>query len=158
MKFIADGMLGKLARWLRMLGQDVKYSNSFEDDKLIAIAQEEHRVLLTRDLELYRRAIAKGLVAFYVEGQTEAARLSELAKRFNIPLAIDMTRSRCPKCNTKIQPVPKEALVGKVEKNTFDYYEEFWRCPNCGNIYWQGAHWARIRTTLEEARKLKAQF
>ncbi|MGB9914491.1 MAG: Mut7-C RNAse domain-containing protein [Candidatus Bathyarchaeales archaeon] len=155
MKFIADGMLGKLARWLRMLGQDVKYSNHFEDDELVAIAKKERRVLLTRDMELYQRAIAKGLDAFYVEGQTEAARLSALAKRFDIPLEIDMARSRCPKCNAKIQPVPKESLVDKVEKNTFLHYDEFWECPNCGSVYWQGAHWSRIRATLEEARKLK---
>lgn len=155
MKFIADGMLGKLTRWLRMLGQDVKYSNQFEDDELITLAKEEQRVLLTRDMELYQRAISKGVEAFYVEGQTEAARLSELSKRFDIPLRIDMARSRCPKCNAKIQPSPKEALVGKVEKNTFAYYDDFWECPDCGSVYWQGAHWSRIRATLEEAKKLR---
>jgi hypothetical protein len=46
---------------------------------------------------------------------------------------------------------PKEKLAGKVEKNTFTYYSDFWKCPRCGQIYWQGAHWERIRATLEEA-------
>ena len=158
MKFIADGMLGKLTRWLRMLGQDVKYSNQFEDAELIVTANKEHRVLLTRDLELYQRAIAKGVDAFYVEGQTEAEKLSELAKRFDIPLTIDLKRSRCPRCNTKIRPTPKEKLAGKVEKNTFIYYDEFWKCPKCGHIYWQGAHWGRIRATLEKAKKFREKF
>jgi len=152
-KFIADGMLGKLTRWLRMLGQDVKYSTQFEDDELIVTAKKEHRVLLTRDAELYQRAVAKGIDAFYVDGRTEPERLAELAERFDFPLAIDLKRSRCPRCNTKIRSTPKDKLAGKVEKNTFTYYDEFWKCPKCGNIYWQGAHWISIRATLEEAEK-----
>ncbi len=158
MKFIADGMLGKLTRWLRMLGQDVKYSNQFEDEELIMTAKKEHRVLLTRDMELYQRAAAKGVDAFYIEGQTEVEKLAELAKRFDFPLTIDLKRSRCPRCNTKIRPTPKEKLTGKVEKNTFIYYDEFWKCPKCGHIYWQGAHWGRIRATLEKAKKIREKF
>jgi uncharacterized protein with PIN domain len=46
-----------------------------------------------------------------------------------------------------------------VEKNTFTYYDDFWKCPKCGHIYWQGAHWGRIRATLEEAEEnLKKKF
>jgi len=150
-KFIADGMLGKLTRWLRMLGQDVKYSNKLDDAALLYIAKKERRVLLTRDLELYQRAIAKGIDAFYVEGKTEAERLSTLARRFNTPVVIDLKNSRCPLCNTKLRSARKEELADKVEKNTFTYYNDFWKCPKCGQIYWQGAHWERIRATLEEA-------
>jgi uncharacterized protein with PIN domain len=152
-KFIADGMLGKLTRWLRMLGHDVKYSNKLNDAELAVIAKKERRILLTKDLELYQRAIAKGIDAFYVEGLTEAERLAELAKRFNIALVIDLKNSRCPRCNSKLRSTPKEKLAGKVEKNTFTYYDEFWKCPKCGHIYWQGAHWGRIRATLAEAEE-----
>jgi len=74
-KFIADGMLGKLTRWLRMLGQDVTYSAQFEDEELIVTAKKEHRVLLTRDSELYQRAVAKGVDAFCVDGRTEPEKL-----------------------------------------------------------------------------------
>jgi uncharacterized protein with PIN domain len=154
-KFIADGMLGKLARWLRMLGQDVTYSTQLEDAELLAIAEQERRILLTRDSELYQRATAKGIAAFYVEGQTEAEKLAELAGRFGFPLTIDLMRSRCPKCNAEIRLTPKETLSGKVEKNTFTYYAEFWKCSDCGRVYWQGAHWDGIRATLEEAKKIK---
>jgi uncharacterized protein with PIN domain len=154
-KFIADGMLGKLTRWLRMLGQDVKYSTQFEDAELIEMAEKEHRILLTRDSELHQRAIAKGIDAFYVKGRTEAEKLAELAERFAFPLTIDLQRSRCPRCNAKIRLTPKGKLAGKVEKNTFIYYDEFWKCPECGQIYWQGAHWEGISATLEEAKKIK---
>jgi uncharacterized protein with PIN domain len=154
-KFIADGMLGKLTRWLRMLGQDVTYSTQFEDDELMARAEQECRVLLTRDAELYKRALSRGIKAFYVEGRTEAEKIAELAERFDFSLTIDMNRSRCPRCNAKILLTPKKQLADKVEKNTFTYYSEFWKCPNCGHIYWQGAHWKGIRATLEEAKKIK---
>ena len=112
MKFIADGMLGKLTRWLRMLGQDVTYSTQLDDAELLAVAEEEQRVLLTRDLELCQRATAKGVDAFYVEGRTEAEKLAELAGRFGFPLTIDLARSRCPKCNAIIRLTPKEARAG----------------------------------------------
>jgi uncharacterized protein with PIN domain len=152
-KFIADGMLGKLARWLRMMGHDVRYSTAFEDDDLLALAKKERRIILTRDLELYQRAVAKGVGALYVEGKTEAERLAELAKRFGVPLRINLEESRCPNCNTKLRSTPKEKIAGKVEKNTYLHYDEFWRCPRCGQVYWQGAHWGRIRITLQEAEE-----
>jgi len=154
-KFIADGMLGKLTRWLRILGQDVTYSNQFEDAELIAMAEKGRRILLTRDSGLYQRAIGKGIDTFYVEGRTEAEKLAELAKRFDFHLTIDLKRSRCPRCNAKIRLTPKKKLVGKVEKNTFIYYDEFWKCSKCGHIYWQGAHWNGIHATIEEAKKIK---
>jgi len=152
--FIVDAMLGKLTRWLRMMGHDAKYSTQIGDAELLATAKNEDRVLLTRDLSLYQQAIARGLSAFYVEGTTEAERLAELARRFGIALIIDLEKSRCPHCNTKLQSVPKEEIEQKVEENTLKYYTAFWSCTNCGSIYWQGAHWKKIRATLEEAKEI----
>jgi uncharacterized protein with PIN domain len=154
MKFIADGMLGKLTRWLRMLGHNVKYSNKLDDAQLIAIAKKERRILLTRDLELYQQATAKGVQAFYIDGKTEAEKLAKLAQKFGINLEIDMAVSRCPKCNAKVKPTSKEKVKEKVEESTFNFYNNYWECPKCGQIYWQGAHWTRIRKTLEEAKEL----
>ena len=71
MKFVADGMLGKLSRWLRMLGHDVKYSTELNDAELELLAKTENRVLLTKDLELYKHAVSKNIDASYVEGSTE---------------------------------------------------------------------------------------
>jgi len=153
LKFVADGMLGKLTRWLRMLGQDVKYSVKFDDAQLLMIAKKAKRALLTRDLALYQQATAKGIDALYLEGETEGERLAELAKRFNIPLDIDMATSRCPKCNARVKLISKEKVSHKVQKNTFTNYSEFWQCPKCRQIYWQGAHWTKIRKTLDTAKE-----
>jgi hypothetical protein len=147
-------MLGKLTRWLRLLGFDVEYANDLEDKKLMTMAKKEKRTLLTRDLELFQQANARGVDAFLVEGRTEAERLACMAKKYEFPLEIDITVSRCPKCNTQIKAVSKDSVVGKVEKATFTYYNEFWQCPTCSQIYWQGAHWKRIANTLEEAKKV----
>jgi len=153
-KFVADGMLGNLARWLRMMGHDVIYSATSEDDELMTIAQKEVRILLTRDLELFQRCMSKGIDAFYVEGANEAERLAELAERFKFPLTIKMEMSRCPKCNTQLLSAPKDSVAGKVEEKTYAYYSEFWQCPGCGQVYWQGAHWNKICATLSDAEKI----
>lgn len=155
MKFLADAMLGKLSRWLRMLGQDVEYNVKLGDDQLLVQAKAEGRVLLTKDFELYQRAFGRGLEAFYLQGASEAERLAELAKRFNLTLEIDMDKSHCPRCNAKLQTASKEQVEGDVEKNTFLYYDKFWKCPNCGHVYWQGAHWKQIQQTLTQAKETK---
>ena len=153
MRFLADGMLGKLTRWLRILGCDVKYFNSLEDEELIDISIKEHRVLLTRDIELFKRAVSKGAIAFFVEGRDEIEKLAEISEHFNVRLEIDVENSRCPKCNAKIQPISKNEVKGKVPPATFRFHDEFWKCPQCGQIYWRGSHWRRINRTLFEARK-----
>jgi uncharacterized protein with PIN domain len=154
LKFLTDGMLGKLTRWLRMLGHDVEYSKSLDDDQLITMAREEGRVLLTRDLKLYQRATSRGTEAFLVEGKTEDEKLAELARRFNLKLEIDVAMSNCPKCNTRVKIVSKDEVTNQVPSTTYLYYNEFWKCPKCGQIYWQGAHWKRIEATLKKAREI----
>ncbi len=146
-------MLGKLSRWLRMLGHDVLYSTKLNDSELLEVAKKESRILLTKDLELYQRAVAKSIDTYYVKGETESDHLAELAQQYNLTLTVDMERSHCPICNTKLKSKPKEQLTSELKKNTLTYYNQFWRCPNCGQVYWQGAHWKQITNTLNEAQK-----
>lgn len=144
-------MLGKLARWLRMLGHDVDYYRDADDKKLVLLADSEKRVLLTSDLELYRQAVKRGLEAVFVEASDEAQRLACLARRFGFKLEVDFCVSRCPKCNCELVAVSKEAVFGKIHKATASYYDDFWSCSGCGQVYWRGAHWRRIQLTLDEA-------
>jgi uncharacterized protein with PIN domain len=153
LKFVTDGMLGKLTRWLRMLGHDVEYSRSDDDRKLVEKAKSEKRVLLTRDFKLYQQAMTQGVDVVLVEAATGAEKLADLARRFDFNLEIDVTVSRCPKCNAKIKPVSKGLVIDRVPKATSTHYNEFWECSGCGQIYWQGAHWKRIEKTLKEAKK-----
>jgi uncharacterized protein with PIN domain len=153
LRFVTDAMLGKLTRWLRMLGHDVEYTRSTEDKTLIQKAKKENRILLTRDVELYRQAIAKGAETFLIENPDQTANLAQLAKRYGFKLKVEVKTSRCPKCNGKIKIIPKALVADKIPESTFSNYGEFWQCQNCAQIYWHGAHWKRIERTLTDARK-----
>jgi hypothetical protein len=136
-----------------MLGHNVKYANNLDDKMLIKIAKSEKRILLTRDVELYKQAISQHAQVFFVEEKTEVERLSALSKRFNLELELNPDVSRCPKCNAKIRPVEKDKVSDKIPPSTKTFYERFWECPNCEQIYWQGSHWKRITKTLNEAKE-----
>lgn len=153
-RFLADGMLGRITRWLRMLGCEVKYSNEASDDRLLELAETEGRVLLTRDLELFRRAKTRGLDAYYIEGTTTPETIAEVANRYKIRLEVDTSISRCPTCGSPIRQVEKAEVQDRVPKGTFKQYSEFWICTSCGKVYWRGSHWNRINETLERAKKL----
>ncbi len=157
MKFVTDGMLGKLTRWLRILGHDVEYTGSMNDQDLIRKAKKERRILLTRDVELFRQAIAKRAEAYLIENPNQTANLASLAKRFKFKLEVDVTASRCPKCNGRIKVASKSKISKSIPATTSSNYDKFWQCQNCGQIYWHGAHWQRIDITLEEARKTLAE-
>ncbi len=135
-----------------MLGHATAYDVKLNDSELLEMAKKETRVLLTKDLELYQRAIARGIGAYFVEGKSESERLAELAKRYGLTLSIDMEKSNCPVCNTPLKPASKEQLLNELHKNTLTYYDKFWKCPNCGKVYWQGAHWKQINSKLTEAQ------
>ena len=149
--FIADAMLGKLARWLRMLGHNVTYYRHFDDKTLIDLAKSGNRVLLTRDVKLYQRTLSKGLQGFLVDKKDDSQKLAVLAKHFGFKLQIDMNLSRCPKCNGDLDCVSKNTLKDQIPTETFTYYDDFWKCKSCSQVYWQGAHWKRIQGVLDEA-------
>jgi uncharacterized protein with PIN domain len=152
LRFITDGMLGKLTRWLRMLGHDVTYFRSADDEKLVELAESEKRVLLTRDHKLHQQAVTRGVEVVLVEAADEAGKLADLARRFGFKLEIDLSVSRCPKCNAEIRAVSKEVVADQIPEATSIYYDDFWLCLGCGKVYWQGAHWKQIEKTLEEAK------
>lgn len=155
MKFLVDGMLGKLAKWLRLMGYDAKYS-IFPDKTLIIEAAKENRILLTSDIALYREAVSRGVEAYLVKGKNEIERIAELAKKLNLKIEVNVNSSRCPLCGSILKKVDKMFVKGKVPNQTFNFYNDFWICINqsCGKIYWQGSHWKKINEVLIQAKKL----
>ena len=154
LKFITDGMLGSLTRWLRMLGCDVKYDNYTSDDFLLKVAQEEDRVLLTRDLKLFRRANNYNIKTLFVVGESKAERLANIAQCLNITLDINMAISRCPICGSSLRNADREEVLNKVKLGTLKYYKDFWICKKCGKVYWKGSHWKKINEVLNKAKML----
>ncbi|GAB6148099.1 Mut7-C RNAse domain-containing protein [Stetteria hydrogenophila] len=154
-RFVVDAMLGDVARWLRLLGYDTLYSRAMKDWKLVSTAEETGRILVTRDRGLYWRARKRGLRAVYVEGDSTAERLAELAARAGVRLDPDPSRSRCPECNGVLKPVrDKEKLRGRVPPGALEAYDVFYVCTRCGRVYWEGSHWRNIRRVADEAKAL----
>jgi uncharacterized protein len=151
-----DGMLGGLAKWLRMLGHTVEYDTLTSDNLLLERASKVQTILLTRDEELYRRAVAKRIPCLSVRGSTESERLAEVSKTFNISLDIDTAESKCPECGGDLHEASRSEVFGKIPEKSLALYDKFWTCntKGCGKVYWRGSHWRQIHNTLEKARLL----
>jgi hypothetical protein len=135
-KFIADVMVGKLARWLRVLGFDAAYSNVYEDDEIIRIAEAEGRIILTRDTGLTARRTGAQCVLIdsgdYKEQIRQVLRTFDL-KDFNV-------FSRCLECNVPLRGVDKEAAFERVPPYVYLTQDRFAECPQCHRIFWHGTH------------------
>ena len=153
LKFIADTMLGDIARWLRMLGYDTLYSRKFTDNVLIAIAAEHGRILLTRDKGLARRASRKGIRVVYLPQSGVEVWLKELRRKFNIDLEFKPENTRCPICNAKLKIASRDEVKGKVPSYILEKYETYWVCPKCGKVYWKGTHWITIEKILKNVKE-----
>ena len=144
--FIVDGMLGTLARWLRIAGYDVIYFRGLDDDLLLKKTKESARVMLTRDWELYQRSLKLSLRSIYFESEEVVAQLTHLKRQLSLKLVA--SNSRCPRCNGLLVETPKSDVEGLVPAESFNTFEEFWVCGDCSRVYWKGSHWVKIRETL----------
>jgi uncharacterized protein len=135
-KFIADVMVGKLARWLRVLGLDVIYSNNYADDEVIHIAEAEHRIILTRDRGLARRRMKAQCLLVSSGNYKEQVR--QVVKEFG--LKDFNVFSRCLECNDQLQPVNKDEVFERIPPFVYLTQERFAVCPACKRVYWHGTH------------------
>jgi uncharacterized protein with PIN domain len=140
--FIADAMLGKLARWLRVLGCDVEYFPAIDDGELVARALRSHRLILTRDTLLVRRRGAR-TNHFFVKGDHFRDQLRQVVERFAIDPA-GRFLTRCLECNAPLTEIEKSAVGDRVPPYVFATQTEFRACPSCGKLYWAGTHRERM--------------
>jgi uncharacterized protein with PIN domain len=157
--FIADVMLGKLTKWLRVMGIDVVYDASVTDDQLLRRAEQERRILLTRDRRLaQRRAPIRRLlvVSDYYHEQVR-----QVVRTFGLEPAIRVF-TRCLRCNTRLYPVTKGAMAGRVPSYVYATQMTFKRCVACDRIYWAGTHrdnmLRQLQAMLGEMPSLSAQL
>ena len=145
-RFLLDVHLGALARRLRLIGVDAAYDNEAADEDLVRQANAERRVLLTQDRGLLcRRQLWAGA---YVRGARPDDQLGDVLDRFVPPLA---PWSRCTACNGKLRPVAKPAVESLLEPGTRRTYQDFAQCQACGQVYWRGAHAARLQAIVDRA-------
>jgi uncharacterized protein with PIN domain len=156
--FLIDQMLGELARWLRLLGYDTHYDKGLTDDELISRSKTENRILLTSDLELFRKAIKQGAHSLLIKPGNLASRLAVVAKKYGLELRLDPANSRCPICNGKIREhTDMNELRKKVPTRVLNANKEFWVCTVCGKTYWIGGHWKNITKTISEVKLILQQ-
>jgi uncharacterized protein len=146
-RFILDIHLGRLAAYLRMLGFDCLYENDYDDEKLAELADQEGRILLSRDRRLLMRKIVS--FGYCLRSLDPLEQLSEVIERFELTKRI-VPFHRCLRCNHPLVPVAKEAVLDRLEPLTKLYFDEFQICPACGQIYWQGSHFERMTRLIEQ--------
>ena len=146
-RFVVDGMLGSLARWLRLLGYDADYDNRRDDAELVRLARAEGRVLLTRDQELAAR---RGVQALFIVSQVLDEQLAQVTAAF--PQTVESGPARCSVCNTVLVPATPEDLADRLPAYVLHKHRDFRRCPGCGRVYWPGSHWQTMRARLQRRR------
>jgi uncharacterized protein with PIN domain len=145
--FVADVMLGRLARWLRIAGFDVLYSNRFTDDELVALSQLEGRILLSRDTRLLVRKAVRRFI--FLESENLQSQLRQVFSITRVTGLQDVL-ARCLICNDVLAEVPREGVRERVPRYVFETQSQFKSCPNCGKVYWAGTHRQSVLRTLEK--------
>jgi uncharacterized protein len=150
--FVADVHLGRMARYLRLLGFDTLYDRDRLDAELAEISSIEGRILLTRDVELLKRnAVTHG---YFVRSVEPRRQVVEVARRFHLE---DDLRpfTRCMVCNGGLSPVPKAEIEDRLPPATRQHIDDYSKCTECGRVYWHGAHHSELRRIIETVKREK---
>jgi uncharacterized protein with PIN domain len=146
-RFVVDCNLGRLARYLRLLGLDCLYRNDYTDDDVATISEQQHRIVLTRDRRLLlRKIIAHGLFVRTVQPREQ---VREVLARLDLYRNV-RTFTRCTRCNALLRSVEKHRIEHHLEPKTRKYYQQFLQCPDCSQIYWRGSHHGRAQRLIDE--------
>ena len=144
--FIVDAMLGNLVKKLRILGYDSKYFSSMEDDKIISIAKNEKRIILTKDEQLTKTAEKQNVSFVLIRGNDELNQIEQInAKIILDKFVVDTNNSRCIVCNGKLESVEKYRIIGKIPEGILEREKKFWMCDSCKKIYWEGTHFTKLQ-------------
>jgi hypothetical protein len=149
-RFVADVMLGRLAKWLRIAGFDVLYSNTFPDDELVRISNSEGRVLLSRDTRLLVRRAVRQFI--FLESQDLPTQIRQVFKTMHIA-GLSSPLTRCLSCNERLQETTRESVRGMVPAFVYETQVHFKSCPSCGKIFWAGTHRTSVIRNLEKLSK-----
>jgi uncharacterized protein len=147
-KFILDVHLGRLAKYLRICGFDCCYED-LEDKEIVVTSVRQKRIILTKDRCLLKnKAVTHG---YWVRSREPHQQVVEVFERFDL---IDKIRflTRCLLCNTKLKTISKSKADEKVPAKASQYYEDFYLCPFCNKVYWEGSHYKNMLQLVEFVR------
>lgn len=147
LNFVLDVHLGKLARYLRLLGFNVMYSNQYSDQDLIKISTNEKRIILTRDVNLLKnKVITHG---YWIRNTAPKQQLKEVMFRFDLRSKI-LPFIRCLECNGLLELIEKKEILQKIPSQVSKNFENFHKCRNCHKIYWKGSHYDKMAVFVEK--------
>ena len=154
MKFIVDHNVGKLAKWLRMIGFDTQTFDGSDDSQMVAAAIAEDRVILTRDTQIMkRRLVTTGrLQAVLIESEDPEEQIRQVVDTLNLDCQFDPF-SLCLECNQPLVERSKQEVEDLVPPYIFQTQDEYMECPACHRIYWKGTHWQAMTRKLEKLIK-----
>jgi uncharacterized protein len=147
-RFAADAMLGRLARWLRVLGYDTWYDDRVADPVLVQLANDEDRVLLTLDRHLLREL--RPARSIELRQDTPLAQLQHIVQALQLAPPPELF-TRCLLCNALLEEVPRADALPLLPAGVQEIEGAVRRCPACGRMYWDGSHVRRMRTALDKA-------
>jgi uncharacterized protein with PIN domain len=148
-RFTADAMLARLARWLRVLGHDTRLDPQLPDDALVRLADQEQRILLTRDRLLLRELRPRQ--ALEIVHDAPLQQLAQVVAALQLPAPAELF-TRCTVCNTLLSPpLSREERDGLLPPDVRDLPGPARSCPGCGRVYWPGSHARRMREALARA-------
>ena len=144
--FAAEKTLGRLTKWLRLLGFDTRYEPELEGKKFVETLEKD-RILLTRTRRIQNQLASHRLI--FVESDHLAQQLNQIFRELNLKASQTRPFSRCLQCNAPIVVVEKASILGLVPDYIFESHDRFQKCPECDRIYWPGSH---TRRSLEKIR------
>ena len=149
-RFIVDHNVGKLARWMRMMGYDTLFFNGDDDSRMIATALAEGRVILTRDTRIMeRRLVTTGrLKAILIGYETPELQIKQVIETLNLDIHF-RPFSICLECNQPLAERSREQVRERVPPYVYQTQEQYMECPVCHRIYWRGTHWQAMTRKLE---------
>jgi uncharacterized protein with PIN domain len=147
-RFMVDENVGRLAKWLRILGYDTLLFGGGDDGTMVNTALKEERILLTRDREiLRRRPVAGGLLrTILIQDDNPVTQLRQVAGTLHLDTRQPF--SRCSECNQPLEPRTPEEVKHRVPPHVFQTQQQYMECPACRRIYWRGTHWEAMSRAL----------
>lgn len=149
MKFACDDNLGRLAKYLRLLGFDTFFNDIINNSKLMAIASSEGRLLLTRDTHLTGKSHPYGIM--HISEDEPLIQLNMVITDLNIKINTSLIFTRCSRCNEICNPVDKDKIAGRTFPYILHTQKLISECPSCRRLYWKGTHYSRLLLKLKTA-------
>lgn len=148
-RFIADSNVGRLGKWLRLLGWDTVYDAHMADEEIVRRALREDRVILTRDTGICARKIVRKCVLLRSDDTMQ--QLSQVIHELDLELDPDSMFRLCPVCNEQVLPAEKEAVADRIPRYVRKTQTKFTECPVCRRVYWHGTHVDHILEALDRS-------